>query len=104
MDYRRRFRLCALQEAVVDTRAAADPELGIAGRHQDPAYQAMRGREQGGIDADGGAQSYGGTPPNKDRGIAPTNSQLEEFVEMGDLMFGDIPYRAGPAARRDVHR
>ena len=58
----------------------------------------MRGREQGGIDANGGAQSYGGTAPNKDRGIALTNSQLEEFMAMGDAMFGDQPYRVGPAA------
>ncbi|MFI9384800.1 LamG-like jellyroll fold domain-containing protein [Kutzneria sp. NPDC052558] len=72
--------------AVLDKALAATKS--IADRHSDPAYQAIRGREQRLIDLFGGAQSENGTSGNSIRGISRDNPQLGEFMQAAQDAFG----------------
>ncbi|WP_203909341.1 RHS repeat-associated core domain-containing protein [Rhizocola hellebori] len=65
-----------------------DATLPHASRHSDPAYQAIRGREQGLIDFFGGSQSDGGTSGNAIRGIAADNPLLDTFMNAANVAFG----------------
>jgi hypothetical protein len=75
-------------DAILDTMG--DATLPVDQRHSDPAYQAMRGREQDMIDYYGGAQSQGGTSANKIRGIALDNELLETYMEAAGDAFARV--------------
>ena len=49
---------------------------------------AIRGREQQLIDANGGAQSQGGTSGNKINGISPSNPNLDTYLDAATEEFG----------------
>lgn len=51
---------------------------------------AIRGREQQNIDANGGAQSQGGTSGNAINGISPKNPKLQKYIEAAMKLFGAI--------------
>ncbi|WP_152979952.1 hypothetical protein [Mesorhizobium sp. 1M-11] len=51
---------------------------------------AIRGREQQGIDAAGGAQSTGGTSGNAYNGISPNNPNRGHYMSEADREFGRI--------------
>jgi hypothetical protein len=72
--------------AVLDQSAAATKSVAL--RHSDPAYQAIRGREQQLIDAFGGAQSAGGTSGNAIRGIAEDNPLRNLYLNAATAAFG----------------
>ncbi|MFG2927428.1 RHS repeat-associated core domain-containing protein [Streptomyces achromogenes] len=72
--------------AVLDKHV--DATLPIEQRHSDPAYQAMRGREQQLIDHFGGARSDGGTSGNAIRGVAADNPMLGVFLNAASRKFG----------------
>ncbi|MDF3301636.1 LamG-like jellyroll fold domain-containing protein [Streptomyces tropicalis] len=72
--------------AVLDKFAVATKS--VAERHSDPAYQAIRGREQQLIDAFGGAQSAGGTSGNAIRGVAEDNSLRGIYMNAATVAFG----------------
>jgi RHS repeat-associated protein len=72
--------------AVLDKSVTA--AKSVAERHSDPAYQAIRGREQQLIDHFGGAQSFGGTSGNAIRGIATDNPLLDTYMKAAKKMFG----------------
>jgi RHS repeat-associated protein len=57
-------------------------------RRKDPAYQAIRGREQQLIDNNGGAKSDGGNSGNAIRGVAKYNEQGRTFWSRSNLFFG----------------
>ncbi|MFG2044866.1 polymorphic toxin-type HINT domain-containing protein [Dactylosporangium sp. NPDC048998] len=57
-------------------------------RHSDPAYQAIRGREQQMIDFHGGAKSDGGTSGNAIRGAAADNPLLGTYLRAATRAFG----------------
>jgi hypothetical protein len=66
-------------------------------RHRDPAYRAMRGREQQLIDELGGAQSERRTPPtragNAIRGVAKANPRGRLYHAAATAFFGQrAPY------------
>ncbi|MBE1605586.1 DNRLRE domain-containing protein [Actinopolymorpha pittospori] len=69
--------------------------LPYAQRHSDPAYQAIRGREQQLIDFWGGAKSDGGTSGNSIRGIARDNPRLPLYVGAATARFGLVESRPG---------
>ena len=48
---------------------------------------AIRGREQQGIDANGGAQSMGGTSGNRNNGISPSNPKRDGYLQEADREF-----------------
>jgi hypothetical protein len=52
---------------------------------------AIRGREQQLIDQNGGAQSDGGTAPNKIRGVAESNPNAEKYNDAANDEFGPCP-------------
>jgi RHS repeat-associated protein len=62
--------------------------LPYSARHNDLAYQAIRGREQNLIDFFGGAQSAGGTSGNAIRGIAEDNPLRGTFMHAARRIFG----------------
>ncbi|MEV0635523.1 polymorphic toxin-type HINT domain-containing protein [Streptomyces sp. NPDC050619] len=66
----------------------AEGTLPVAQRHSDPAYQAIRGREQQLIDNFGGAQRQGGTSGNDIRGVAEDNPLLGTFLNAATRRFG----------------
>ncbi|MBC9730897.1 hypothetical protein [Streptomyces sp. TRM68367] len=72
--------------AVLDKFAEATKS--VAERHSDPAYQAIRGREQQLIDFFGGAKSDGGISGNAIRGVAADNPLLGTFLNAATKMFG----------------
>lgn len=74
--------------AVLDQ--SAQGTLPVEQRHDDPAYQAMRGREQQGIEANGGAQSMGGTSGNAINGIAPDNPARDTYMNAATNKFGSV--------------
>lgn len=53
-----------------------------------PNRAAIRGREQQLIDANGGAQSEGGTSGNAINGISPRNPRRETYLNEADQEFG----------------
>jgi RHS repeat-associated protein len=53
-----------------------------------PNAAAIRGREQQNIDANGGAQSQGGTSGNKNNGVSPTNPKRETYRNECKKEFG----------------
>jgi len=72
--------------AVLDQ--SAQGSLPRASRHSDPAYQAIRGREQQLIDSHGGAQAQGGSSGNAIRGAAADNKLLSTFLDAATKRFG----------------
>ncbi|MBK0867695.1 RHS repeat protein [Saccharopolyspora sp. HNM0986] len=66
----------------------ADANLPFVQRHQDLAYQMIRGREQNLIDFFGGAQSAGGTSGNAIRGIAEDNPLRQTFMDAARGQWG----------------
>ncbi len=76
------------KDAELDEVAIADPNIGWFNRHSDPAYQAIRGREQQLIDFHGGARSDGGTSGNKIRGVAKDNRLGATYHYQASLKFG----------------
>lgn len=50
---------------------------------------AIRGREQQLIDANGGAQSMGGTSGNSINGISPSNSNRDHYLNQATQEFGN---------------
>jgi len=55
------------------------------------AYDPIRGREQMLIEHYGGAQSMGGTGPNKINGISPTNPNKANYMNAAKREFGEVP-------------
>ena len=53
-------------------------------------YNAIRGREQMLIDANGHAQSVGGTSGNAINGIGPNNKKKEIYINAAKELFGEI--------------
>ena len=53
------------------------------------AKEAIRGREQQNIDANGGAKSQNGTSGNQNNGIAPTNPKKDVYIEAAKKLFGN---------------
>ena len=53
-------------------------------------YNAIRGREQMLIEANGGAQSVGGTSGNAINGIGPNNKKKAIYMEVAKILFGEI--------------
>ncbi|GAA4235731.1 hypothetical protein GCM10022254_43610 [Actinomadura meridiana] len=64
--------------------------LPVAQRHNDTAYQAIRGREQNLIDFFGGAQSAGGTSGNAIRGIADDLADRPTYMDAARRLWGWI--------------
>lgn len=60
------------------------------GRHEDPAYQAIRGREQQMIDFFGRSISDGGTSGNAIRGVGPNNSRRHIYHDQATIRFGEL--------------
>jgi RHS repeat-associated protein len=52
---------------------------------------AIRGREQMGIDANGGAKSQSGTSGNAINGISPNNPDRNSYMDQAKELFGDWP-------------
>ena len=73
-------------------------------RHRDPAYQAIRGREQQGMDYFGGPRSWrvptqvaGWSSSNLIRGYGRFNRQRHEFHNQSNIRFGPLaPYTGAP--------
>lgn len=73
-------------------------------RHADPAYQAIRGREQQGMDYFGGPRSWpvptqvpGWSSSNAIRGYGRFNPQRHEFHQRSNDLFGPLaPYSGAP--------
>ncbi|HWH53221.1 MAG TPA: RHS repeat-associated core domain-containing protein [Gemmatimonadaceae bacterium] len=88
-------------EDIVATRAAGHPErlAGFGPPKVDrwatgvQGYAAIRGREQQLIDANGGAQSDGGTSANKIRGVSKRNPLGPIYSAAADAMFIPLPPR-----------
>ena len=77
--------------AVLDEFTVAT--LPFLGRHADPAYQAIRGREQQMIDFFGGSISDGGTSGNPIRGVGAGNVLGRPYHNAATLFFGELhPY------------
>lgn len=74
--------------AVLDQ--STDATLPVEQRHQDPAYQAMRGREQQMIDHNGGARSMDGTSGNAINGIAEDNKLRDTYLNAATNKFGRV--------------
>lgn len=55
-------------------------------------YNAIRGREQMLIDANGHAQSVGGTSGNAINGIGPNNKKKEIYINAAKELFGEIKW------------
>ncbi len=53
-------------------------------------YNAIRGREQMLIDANGGAKSVGGTSGNAINGIGPNNKKKGIYINAAMELFGEI--------------
>jgi hypothetical protein len=58
---------------------------------------AIRGREQMNIDANGGAQSEGGTSGNAIRGISKDNPKIDQYMKAANEEFGPAGEAAGAA-------
>lgn len=69
---------------------AAQATMSYSLRHADPAYQAIRGREQQMIDSRGGALSDGGTSPNAIRGVAKLNPLGRVYHNASNARFGPL--------------
>ena len=76
--------------AIVDRAAPAT--LPWSMRHMDPAYQAIRGREQQLIDYHGGAISEGGTSANAIRGVAVDNYYGWLYWTQSNILFKETLY------------
>jgi hypothetical protein len=81
--------------AIIENFARATLPLGL--RHDDPAYQAIRGREQQLTDIHGGAWSDVGRENTRSgnaiRPVAADNKQAKVFHEMSNFYFGNLaPY------------
>jgi len=77
--------------AILDQFTIATQPFG--NRHIDPAYQAIRGREQQMIDFFGGAIRDGGTSGNPYRGVRANNPLGRTYHNMSTAMFGELhPY------------
>lgn len=74
--------------AILDQFTIATQPFG--NRHNDPSYQAIRGREQQMIDFFGGSISDGGTSGNPYRGVAASNVRGRGYHDAASLMFGEI--------------
>jgi RHS repeat-associated protein len=72
--------------AVLDKWTAATLPTPL--RHADPAYQAIRGREQNLIDYYGGARSVGGSSGNAIQGISDYNPLRGLYMKLARLSFG----------------
>ena len=88
-------RLAAAREAVHPERLAgygpAIPDRVAPGTLN--GYEAIRGREQQLIDANGRAQSEGGTSGNLIRGVSKNNVGGRIYHEASNAMFGPLsPY------------
>lgn len=53
-------------------------------------YNAIRGREQMLIDANGHAQSVGGTSGNAINGIGPNNKKKDIYINAAKKLFGEV--------------
>jgi hypothetical protein len=79
-----------------------DAKLPWALRHQDPSYQAIRGREQQLADKYGGAikdpkRRPNATSANTNRPVAATNKRRHIYDTQATLHFGRIaPYTGNP--------
>jgi hypothetical protein len=71
-------------------------------RWMDPAYQAIRGREQQGIDLQGGAQSDNlrSDSANKIRGVKKDHILGMEFHKQANVQFGNLFEYTGDKPRR----
>jgi RHS repeat-associated protein len=73
--------------------SAAQATMSYSLRHADPAYQAIRGREQQMIDYRGGSSSDGGTSGNAIRGVAKLNPLGRIYHNASTARFGPMhPY------------
>ena len=66
----------------------ADATRPFARRRNDPAYQAIRGREQNLIDFFGGAKSMGGTSGNAINGVSAINPMRSKYMGAAKRFFG----------------
>lgn len=53
-----------------------------------PDADAIRGREQQNIEANGGARSTGGTSGNSINGISATNPRRQDYLDAANREFG----------------
>lgn len=85
-DARHHMNRKGFEEAQIDKVTVA--KKSRVGRQNDPAYQAIRGREQQMIDAHGGAKSAGGTSGNAIRGISPKNPRRKKYLDAANKHLG----------------
>jgi hypothetical protein len=82
------------QDAILDKSLQATLPYGA--RHDDPSYQAIRGREQQWIDSKRGAWSDNGWDPsrtdsgNKIRGVAKSNALGRVYHDAANARFGEL--------------
>lgn len=80
----------------MNSEGFAAPVIDVASTNKD----AIRGREQQLIDANGGAQSVGGTSRNKINGISDwANPNRPYYINESITEFGSLPDNSPPRFR-----